>query len=144
MKQVKFTREMVNEYLTCYHKIEKEIEQYHIDVQGTQQPAASIAQYGIEATMPKAKGGVSDPTFNQVVNKGVRDPHIQRRIAVVRAVKQFKQHITGLRESDVLDCWLAGETQVQTAAKLQIGQPTVQRCREKIVDQILKGENEDE
>ncbi|MFS0878060.1 hypothetical protein [Solibacillus isronensis] len=141
MDKVKFTRDMVCEYLSCFHKIEKEIEQYHIDVQGTQQPVASTAQYGIEATMPKAKGGVSDPTFNQAVNKGVQDPHIRRRIAVVRAVKQFKNHITGFRESDVFDCWVAGLTIEKTAEKLGISNTTVHRNREKVIELILKGEN---
>lgn len=141
MEKVKFTRDMVCEYISQYHRIEKEIEQYYIDIKGTQLPAASTAKYGIEATMPKAQGGVSDPTFNQAVNKGVQDPHIRRRIAVVRAVKQFKKHITGFRESDVYECWLAGLTIEKTAEKLGISNTTVHRNREKVIELILEGEN---
>lgn len=141
MSNRELTREMVNEYLTRYHEIEKEIEQYRIDVFGTQQPVAAVAQYGIEATMPKAQGGVSDPTFNQATSGGiVKDPYIKRRIAVVKAVKDFKKHVKGLRENDVLDYWLMGSTLAETAEKLKIGKSTVQRCREKVIDLIIEGE----
>lgn len=143
MKQVKFTREMVCEYLTRYHEIEQEIKQYHIDSFGTHEPVASIAQYGIEATMPKAQGGVSDPTFNQATSaNNVKDPYIKRRIAVINAVNGFKKHVQGLRENDVLDYWLAGCTLADTAEKLSIGKSTVQRCRERIIELIIEGENE--
>lgn len=141
MDKVKFSRDMVCEYLTQYHRIVKEIEQHYIDIQGTQVPAASTAKYGIEATMPKAKGGVSDPTFNQAVNKGVRDPYIQRRIAVVRSVNQFRKYMTGLRESDVYDCWLAGLTIEKTAEKIGVSNATVHRSREKVIELILEGVN---
>lgn len=141
MEKTKLTREMVCEYLTRYREIVKEIEQYSIDVLGTQQPVAAVAQYGIEATMPKAQGGVSDPTFNQATSGGiVKDPYIKRRIAVVNAVKDFKKHVKGLRENDVLDYWLMGYTLAETAEKLKIGKSTVQRCREKVIDLIIEGE----
>ena len=142
MDKVKFTRDMVCEYLTQYHRIEKELEQYYIDVKGTQLPAASTAKYGIEATMPKAQGGVSDPTFNQALNTGAKDPYIKRRIAVVRAVKHFKKHVTGFREKDVYDCWLAGLTIEKTAEKLGVSNATVHRNRQKIIEVILEGVNE--
>lgn len=143
MEKTKLSREMVSEYLTRYHEFVKEIAQYHIDVQGTQQPVAAIAQYGIEATMPKAQGGGhSDPTFNQATSHPTKDPYIMRRIAVVRAVKDFRKHVQGIRESDVLDFWLFGHTIIVTAEKLKVGKSTVQRCRDKIIDSILEGEQE--
>lgn len=134
------TRAMLSEYFTYYHEYVKEIEE-HQQAVVSMLPAAKTAAYGLEATMPKAQGGLSDPTFQQVVNKGGFNAHIDRRIKAVRAVKELREHIKGIRENDVLDLWLEGDTLQQTADKLRIGKSTVQRCRDKIIELILEGEN---
>lgn len=133
------TREQVRVYLSQYTSIIKEIEQYRCEM-GKLLPAASTAQYGIEATLPKAQGGVSNPTFNQAINGPANDAYITRRLAVVSATKQFKRHIKEPVAVSVLDCWMRGCTVVETSTQLNISKRKVDRLRSEILDLIIEGE----
>ena len=47
----------------------------------------SIAQYGIESSMPKASGGTSDPTFNEITRLIKQDTVIDRFENKVRYIQ---------------------------------------------------------
>lgn len=133
------THKLLTEYLNYYHQFVRELKEYEQAAE-TLESAAGTAQYGEEAALPKAQGGTSDPTYNQVVTQRGMKAHIDRRKNAVKAVESYRVYVVGLRHNDVLDCWLAGDTIIQTADKTKISKSTVQCARREIVDIIFKGE----
>ncbi|EON71869.1 hypothetical protein H131_13033 [Lysinibacillus sphaericus OT4b.31] len=90
---------------------------------------ASTAAYGIEATMPKAVGGNSDPVH----------AHVQIRAKnELIVVQNLIDKVYGDIEQEVLYWLLEGIPFRWIGAKLNMSHTCVQRIRERILDMMLK------
>lgn len=100
---------------------------------------ASTAQYGIEATMPKASG-ISDPVGREAVHRmsRIRLIDLEEYEQQVNTIEELSLKITDQRERFVLAKLLQGESMAQIAKTLKVAHTTIKRIREQIVDNMLK------
>jgi DNA-directed RNA polymerase specialized sigma subunit len=94
------------------------------------------AQYGIEASMPKAQGGNSDPVYIEVqrrVKKTTRIEKLEKKVSFL----QGRIHlIDNEREKTVLDCLLDGMSMIKISRHMGLSERHVYILRDKIVDQM--------
>lgn len=100
---------------------------------------AKTAMYGIEATLPKASGGTSDPVYTEV----------QRRVYSLNyRIKEYEQKIAevqkrislvhGDREIEVLHRLLDGDSMRAIGKHMRLSSTTIFRTRNTILDQMIK------
>lgn len=100
--------------------------------------AASTAQYGIEATMPKAVGSTSDPVHAHVQIRAAREVRINKTKNELLMVQNLIDKVTGDIEQEVLYWLLEGMPFRWIGAKLNMSHTSVQRVRERIIDMMMK------
>ncbi|MGE6514598.1 hypothetical protein [Lysinibacillus sphaericus] len=100
--------------------------------------AASTAQYGIEATMPKAVGGNSDPVHAHVQIRAAREVRINKTKNELLMVQNLIEKVTGDIEQEVLYWLLEGMPFRWIGAKLNMSHTSVQRVRERVIDLMMK------
>ncbi len=100
--------------------------------------AASTAQYGIEATMPKAVGGTSDPVHAHVQIRAAREVRINKIKDELLMVQNLTSKVAGDIEQEVLYWLLEGMPFRWIGAKLNMSHTSVQRVRERVIDLMLK------
>jgi len=100
---------------------------------------AKTAMYEIEAILPKASGGTSDPVFTEV----------QRRIYSLNyRIKEYEQKIAevqkrislvyGDREVEVLHRLLDGDSMRAIGKHMRLSSTTIFRVRNNILSQMMK------
>ncbi|MGE6515856.1 hypothetical protein [Lysinibacillus sphaericus] len=99
---------------------------------------ASTAAYGIEATMPKAVGGNSDPVHAHVQIRASREVRINKIKNELIVVQNLIDKVYGDIEQEVLYWLLEGLPFRWIGAKLNMSHTSVQRIRERILDMMLK------
>jgi len=101
-------------------------------------PAVSTAQYGIEATLPKAVGANSDPIYQHVAMKKRREEEVESVKNELLLVQGLIYKVKGEKENDVLYWLLEGMSLRWIGSKLNISHTSVQRIRERILDLMMK------
>ncbi|MED4700687.1 hypothetical protein P9436_16635 [Lysinibacillus capsici] len=100
---------------------------------------AKTAMYGIDATLPKASGGTSDPVYTEV----------QRRVYSLNyRIKEYEQKIAELqkrislvhgdREIEVLYRLLDGDSMRAIGKHMRLSSTTIFRVRNNILSQMMK------
>jgi len=100
---------------------------------------AKTAMYGIEATLPKASGGTSDPVYTEV----------QRRVYSLNyRIKEYEQKIAevqkriplvqGDREIEILHRLLNGDSMRAIGKHMGLSSTTIFRVRNNILSQMMK------
>ncbi|MGG2081678.1 LuxR C-terminal-related transcriptional regulator [Lysinibacillus pakistanensis] len=96
---------------------------------------AKTAMYGIEATLPKASGGTSDPVFIEVQrrvyasNKRIREYEIK-----VAEVQKRIPLVHGDREIEVLHRLLNGNSMRAIGKHMRLSSTTIARVRNNILN----------
>lgn len=100
---------------------------------------AKTATYGIDATMPKAPGGKSDPVFFEVQRRlefvGKR---IQGYEYKVSEIQKRMPLVTGDRENEVLNRLLSGESMRAIGRHMHLSTTTISKLRDTILKQMLE------
>lgn len=99
---------------------------------------ASTAQYGIEATLPKAVGGNSDPVFAHIQIKESRIFRFNKIKEELLLIQKLTEKISGDTELEVHYWLLEGMSFRWIGAKLNMSHTTIHRVRERILDMMLK------
>ncbi|MEG0259567.1 MAG: hypothetical protein RR595_06630 [Lysinibacillus sp.] len=99
---------------------------------------ASTAAYGIEAAMPKAVGGNSDPVHAHVQIRVAREVRINKTKNELLMVQNLIDKVIGDMEQEVLYWLLEGMPFRWIGAKLNMSHTSVQRVRERILDSMTK------
>ncbi|MFI2132892.1 hypothetical protein ACH434_23035 [Lysinibacillus fusiformis] len=100
---------------------------------------AKTAMYGLEATLPKASGGTSDPVYTEV----------QRRVYSLNyRIKEYEQKIAevqnriplvhGDREIEVLHRLLDGDSMRTIGKHMGLSSTTIFRIRNSILEHMVK------
>jgi DNA-binding NarL/FixJ family response regulator len=140
--QIKVTKENLLQWIKNYHWMVATIEEARkpvAKVDNNSYIGAKTAMYGIEATLPKAIGGTSDPVFTEV----------QRRVYSLNyRIMEYEQKIvevqmriplvTGDREIEVLHRLLDGESMRAIGKHMGLSSTTIFRVRNSIIVQMLK------
>lgn len=100
---------------------------------------AKTAMYGIEATLPKASGGTSDPVFTEVQRRvyslNYRIKEYEQKIA---EVQKRMPYVIGDREVEVLHRLLDGDSMRAIGKHMGLSSTTIFRVRNNILSQMMK------
>ncbi|MGE7022014.1 hypothetical protein [Solibacillus cecembensis] len=127
-------------------QLDKALKKYHEnmckyvrmrDELGSLSAVASTTQYGIEATMPKAVGGNSDPVFAHIQIKASRVARLNKTKEELLLVQNLIGKVTGDIELEVLYWLLEGMPFRWIGTKLNMSHTSVQRVRERILDIMM-------
>ncbi|MEK4425888.1 hypothetical protein [Solibacillus sp. FSL K6-1523] len=138
-KQVTVSKGNIMQWIEDYHWMIETIKESEVEEIATALPVAKVAGYGIEATMPKASGGVSDPVFYEVNRRtqygGLRILQYKRKVSEVQKRICF---VEGDREQEVLFRLLNGDSLRAVGRAMQLSGQTISRIRERIIDMMLE------
>jgi hypothetical protein len=133
----KVTKKEIEHILKNYHwmmnSIKLERESLKIDVGGN-----LSAQYGIEASMPKAHGQNSDPVFQEVIRRGKRWKKIERYEKEIKVIQDRIDKIKDERESEVLYWLLEGKSYRWIGQHMGFSSSHIKRLRDSIVNQLAE------
>jgi DNA-directed RNA polymerase specialized sigma subunit len=99
------------------------------------------AQYGIEASLPKAHGNSSDPVFQEVVRRGKRWKRIERYEREIKVIQDRIDRITDERENEVLYWLLEGKSYRWIGQHMGLSFSHIKRIRDSIVDKLSNETN---
>ncbi|MFA7745121.1 helix-turn-helix domain-containing protein [Salinicoccus roseus] len=119
--------ELINNYPFYISRIKELRVKYNNAVGG-----GSISQYGIEATMPKASGGTSDPVYNEVERVLKMDKELSRLEAKARYIQNRWDRITDERMARVFNLRLNGMTYQKIAEEVDISTTRVYQIMQDI------------
>ncbi|MCT6815326.1 MAG: hypothetical protein M3043_02840 [Lysinibacillus fusiformis] len=142
--QMKVTKENLLQWIENYRWMVETIEEARQPVgkaDNNSYIGAKTAMYGIEATLPKASGGTSDPVYTEV----------QRRVYSLNyRIKEYEQKISEIqkriplvhedREVEVLHRLLDGNSMRAIGKHMRLSSTTIIRIRDLIIKQMLIGE----
>ncbi|PJO43904.1 hypothetical protein [Lysinibacillus xylanilyticus] len=140
--QIKVTKENLLQWIENYRWMVETIEEARQPVAKADNNSyigAKTAMYGIEATLPKASGGTSDPVYIEVqrrvysMNHRIREyeykvAEVQKRIPLVQ----------GDREIEVLHRLLNGDSMRAIGRRMKLSSTTIFRLRNFIIKQMMK------
>ena len=96
------------------------------------------AQCGIEAVMPKGKGGSSDPVFNEVIRRSKHFKTIEGYEDKIKLVQEYIHVIQDVREKEVLHWILEGKGYSWIARHMGLSHTHIKRLFSSIAKQITK------
>ena len=140
--QIKVTKESLLQWIENYRWMVETIEEARQPVgkaDNNSYIGAKTAMYGIEATLPKASGGTSDPVFIEVQRRvyalNYRIMEYEQKIAEVQMRIPL---VTGDREVEVLHRLLDGDSMHAIGKHMGLSSTTIFRVRNNILSQMLK------
>lgn len=139
--EIKVTKENLLQWIKNYHWMVATIEEARkpvAKVDNNSYLGAKIAMYGIEATLPKAIGGTSDPVFIEVQRRlFINNKRIQEYESKVIEVQKRIPLVHGDREVEVLHRLLDGESMRAIGKHMSLSSTTIYRVRNNILGQMI-------
>lgn len=133
---VKYNKFQIYEVLKNYHWMVKEINR--IDQYLNETDFNGCAQYGIEATMPKASGTVGRALENEVARRMKKAKRLNEYIDKVNFVNERIDRIKNEKEKVVLDCLLDGLSLTAVSKHLGISRQQVTDLRDNLVNRLAE------
>ncbi|QPA56294.1 LuxR C-terminal-related transcriptional regulator [Lysinibacillus sphaericus] len=99
---------------------------------------AKTAQYGIEATLPKAAGGVGDPIMQEAIRRSKNIKRVAEYERKLLEVQMLVDRVTGDRELQVLNWMLDGKSKRWIAANMGLSHTHIQNIKDNIVEQMVR------
>jgi len=119
-----------------YHWMINEIIRVQIELKAYE--FKGTAQYGIEATMPKAVGQTSNPIAGEIVRREAKTKRMIRMEEKIQYIQKRMHLIEDEMQRTVLDCLLDGVTITGVSKLLRISRPTAHKIFDEIVDVLEK------
>lgn len=94
------------------------------------------AQYGIEAVMPKAQGGTSDPVYTEVVRRSKHHKTIEGDENKIKLIQNHIYVIKDVREKEVLHWILEGKGYSWVARHMGLSHTHIKRMASAISREI--------
>lgn len=99
---------------------------------------SGTAQYGIEATLPKAQGIVGKALENEIIRRAKKSKRLLEYIEKVNFINERTERIKDEKEKVVLDCLLDGLSLTAISKHLGISRQQVTDIRDNMVDRLAK------
>ncbi|NOG26583.1 LuxR C-terminal-related transcriptional regulator [Lysinibacillus fusiformis] len=99
---------------------------------------AKTAQYGIEATLPKAAGGVGDPIMQEAIRRSKNIKRVAAYEKKLLEVQKLVERVNGDREIQVLNWMLDGHSMRWIGKRMGISHTHVQNIKSSIVEQMIE------
>jgi len=102
---------------------------------------AKVAAYGIEATLPKASGGTSDPVSYEATRRSkFYVKRVLRYEWKVREIQRRASNVAGEREIFVLNCIMDGFSMRKIGQTMRLSETTIRRLKENVLEMMLEEE----
>lgn len=98
---------------------------------------AKTAQYGIEATLPKAAGGVGDPIMQEAIRRSKNIKRVAEYEKKLLEVQKLLDNVSGDREVQVLNWMLDGKSQRWIGQHMALSATSIKRIKDNIVKQMM-------
>ncbi|WP_312507556.1 LuxR C-terminal-related transcriptional regulator [Lysinibacillus sp.] len=136
-------RYMLDQWLKDYHWMIEQIRMGKLQNElgkKVEYDGAKTAAYGIEATLPKASGGTSDPVSYEATRRSqFYVSRVLRYEWKVREIQKRASNVTGEREIFVLNCILDGYSLRKIGQTMGLSETTIRRLKENILE-MMSGE----
>ncbi|SDJ76498.1 LuxR C-terminal-related transcriptional regulator [Salimicrobium halophilum] len=137
MNTMTITENQVYQILSDYHWMIKEIQR--IDKLLNQTEFAGVAQYGIEATMPKPQGDIAkDAIGNEVARRDKKWKRKKQMVDKVEFIQERIERIDQEREKVVLDCLLDGMSISAISNHMGLSRRHINTIRGNIVAKLVE------
>ncbi|WP_336636732.1 LuxR C-terminal-related transcriptional regulator [Lysinibacillus fusiformis] len=127
------TPDALDSMITDYHWMVNAIKEMRLEMV----IGAKTAQYGIEATLPKAVGGVGDPIMQEAVRRSKNIKRVAEYEKKLLDVQLLIQRATGDREIQVLNWMLDGKSQRWVGQNMALSATSIKRIKDNIVKQMI-------
>jgi len=128
------TPDTLDSMITDYHWMVNAIKEMRADMV----VGAKTAQYGIEATLPKAVGGVGDPIMQEAIRRSKNIKRVAEYEKILLEVQKLVDKITDDRDVQVLNWMLDGKSKRWIAKKMGLSHTHIQNIKECILKQMLE------
>ncbi|MFC5541545.1 helix-turn-helix transcriptional regulator [Ureibacillus suwonensis] len=135
MGKVQITKEKLDQWIKDYRWMINTVEQLQMEFG---YKGAKIAQYGIEATLPKASGQTSDVVFAEVVRRNKHLKRINEYIYKIQEVQKRVDKVTEPREAEVLYWLLEGKSMRWIGQHMALSHVSIKNIKESIIESMLK------
>ncbi|MCU7557267.1 hypothetical protein [Macrococcus capreoli] len=96
--------------------------------------STSIAQYGIDSTMPKTKGTTSDKVYNQILKREHTHNYIKKLAIKVKFIDEHENMITNDKDIYILQLLKRGYSHTQIGLLVRLHKSQVGKRVDKIVE----------
>lgn len=127
------TQDKLDAMITDYHWMVNAIKEMRAEMV----IGAKTAQYGIEATLPKAAGGVGDPIMQEAIRRSKNIKRVAEYEKKLLEVQKLIDRVDGDREVQVLNWMLDGKSQRWIATNMGLSHTHVRNIKENIVKQMV-------
>jgi len=131
---------MLDQWLKDYHWMVEQIRMgktYNELIKDNGYEGAKVAAYGIEATLPKASGGTSDPVGYEATRRS--QFYIERVLRYewkVREIQRRASNVTGEREIFILNCIMDGFSMRKIGQTMGLSETTIRRLKENVLEMM--------
>ncbi|WP_342441254.1 LuxR C-terminal-related transcriptional regulator [Lysinibacillus sp. FSL K6-0075] len=131
---------MIDQWLKDYHWMVEQIRLGKMQnelAKDIEYDGAKVAAYGIEATLPRASGGTSDPVSYEATRRS--QFYVKRVLRYewkVREIQKRASNVTGEREIFVLNCILDGFSLRKIGQTMGLSEATIRRLKENILEMM--------
>lgn len=99
---------------------------------------AKTTQYGIEATLPKASGGTSDPISSEVARRSRHIKRIKEYEYKILEVQKRVEKVKEPREIEVLFWLLEGKSMRWIGNHMALSGTSIKRIKENIINKMIE------
>lgn len=127
------TPDALDSMITDYHWMVNAIKEMRVEMV----VGAKTAQYGIEATLPKAVGGVGDPIMQEAIRRSKNIKRVVEYENKLLEVQTLLERVTGDREMQVLNWMLDGKSKNWISKNMGISHTHIKNIKENIIKQMV-------
>ncbi|UNT57630.1 MULTISPECIES: LuxR C-terminal-related transcriptional regulator [Lysinibacillus] len=128
------TPDALDSMITDYHWMVNAIKEMRAEMV----IGAKTAQYGIEATLPKAVGGVGDPIMQEAIRRSKNIKRVAEYEKKLLEVQKLIERVNGDREVQVLNWMLDGKSQRWIGQHMALSATSIKRSKDNIVNQMME------
>ncbi|MEB3127521.1 sigma factor-like helix-turn-helix DNA-binding protein [Bacillus paralicheniformis] len=131
----------IEKLISSYHWMAKEVQRLQRVLYGSDIPMRSwgVAQYGLEAAMPKGSPGKSQAELRDM---DIREERLYKRLEYfeerVYAIEAAARTIEGEQHKVIYDCMTEGMSYRAIGLHLGISRETVRRMKDEIINQLCQ------
>ncbi|WP_313469833.1 LuxR C-terminal-related transcriptional regulator [Lysinibacillus sp.] len=127
------TPDALDSMITDYHWMVNAIKEMRAEMV----IGAKTAQYGIEATLPKAVGGVGDPIMQEAIRRSKNIKRVAEYERKLLEVQKLLDRVTGDRELQVLNWMLDGKSKNWISKNMGVSHTHIRNIKENIIKQMV-------
>jgi len=128
------TPDALDSMITDYHWMVNAIKEMRAEMV----VGAKTAQYGIEATLPKAVGGVGDPIMQEAIRRSKNIKRVVEYEKRLLEVQNLVDKVSGDREVQVLNWMLDGRSKRWIGQIMGLSHTHIQNIKDSIVKQMME------